>query len=202
MTGLLVDVGNAACWGVVALVWVAGALYNVSHAPRGRARSQFELRAGISVVVACLILMIVGRGRWPEPAVGASWVRLLGLALLVASTAFTVWARLALGTMWSVAPKVKDDHRLRTHGPYAVTRHPIYTGLLGMLLGTTLLSGVGRWIVLFPIGLIVAEIKIRAEERLMVATFPDEYARYRGRVPRLVPGLRALGRRRRSAGGR
>jgi protein-S-isoprenylcysteine O-methyltransferase Ste14 len=54
---------------------------------------------------------------------------------------FTLWARFSLGTMWSVAPKVKGDHQLRTHGPYAVTRHPIYTGLLGMMLGATLLAG-------------------------------------------------------------
>jgi hypothetical protein len=31
-----------------------------------------------------------------------------------------------------------------------VTRHPIYTGLLGMLIGATLLVGAGQWIVLFP----------------------------------------------------
>lgn len=33
--------------------------------------------------------------------------------------------------VWVAGALVKDDHRLRTHGPYAVTRHPIYTGLLG-----------------------------------------------------------------------
>jgi len=97
--------------------------------------------------------------------------------------------------MWSVAPRVKGDRRLRTRGPYAVTRHPIYTGLLGMVLGATLLSGIGQWIVLFPVGLIVVEVKIRMEERLMVATFPEEYLRYRRRVPQLVPGLYVLRQR-------
>ena len=105
--------------------------------------------------------------------------------MLVASTGFTLWARLSPGTMWSAAPKVKGDHQLRTHGPFAVTRHPIYTGLLGMLLGATLLSGIGQWIVLFPVGLILFEVKIRLQERLMTTTFPDEYPRYRRRVPQL-----------------
>jgi hypothetical protein len=41
-----------------------------------------------------------------------------------------------------------------------------------MMLGATLLSGIGQWIVLFPAGLIVFDVKIRMEERLMVATFP------------------------------
>jgi protein-S-isoprenylcysteine O-methyltransferase Ste14 len=199
VTRPLADVAIAACWGVVALVWVAGALYNATHAPRERTRRQFGLTAGdyglIGVAVVCAGLAIASRGYWHDLAAGASWARVLGLAVLVASTVFTLWARLSLGTMWSVAPKVKGDRQLRTRGPYAVTRHPIYTGLLGMLLGTTLLTGIGQWIVLFPAGLIVFEVKIRMEERLMLATFPDEYSQYRRQVPQLVPGIYALRRR-------
>jgi protein-S-isoprenylcysteine O-methyltransferase Ste14 len=45
----------------------------------------------------------------------------------------------------------------------------------------------------FPVALILIEFKIRIEERFMTAEFPDEYPRYRQRVPRLVPGLRLGG---------
>jgi protein-S-isoprenylcysteine O-methyltransferase Ste14 len=179
---VLAAVGIAVCVGVVVVVWVAGALYNAlhrlhnaSHAPRERIRSQPGPAALIVVAAACAGLVIARRGHFYGLAVGALRVRVLGLAVLVASTVFTLWARFSLGTSWSVAPKVQGDHRLRTHGPYAVTCHPIYTGVLGMLLGATLLSGIGQWIVLFPVGLILFEVKIRMEERLMVATFPDDY---------------------------
>jgi protein-S-isoprenylcysteine O-methyltransferase Ste14 len=203
---VLAGVGIAVCVGVVVVVWVAGALYNAlhtlhnaSHAPRERTRSQPGLTAGdgglIGVAVVCAGLAIVSRSHFDGLIVGALWVRVLGLAVLVASTVFTLWARFSLGTMWSVAPKVKGNHQLRTRGPYAVTRHPIYTGLLGMLLGATLLSGIGQWIVLFPVALIVFEVKIRMEEHLMLATFPDEYPRYRRRVPQLIPGLYVLRQR-------
>ena len=202
---MLAAVGIAVCVGVVVVVWVAGALYNAlhtlpnaSHAPRERARSQPGSTALIVVAVVCAGLAIVSRSHVDGLVVGALWVRVLGLAVLVASTVFTLWARFSLGTMWSVAPRVKGDHQLRTRGPYAVTRHPIYTGVLGMLLGATLLSGIGQWIVLFPAALIVFEVKIRMEEHLMAATFPDEYPRYRQQVPQLIPGLYAL-RHRRSA---
>jgi protein-S-isoprenylcysteine O-methyltransferase Ste14 len=199
VTRLLVDVALAACWGLVALAWVIGALYNAFHPSPERPGSQPGLTAGdgglIGAAVACAGLAIAGRGSLQDLTAGTLWVRGLGLAVLVASTVFTLWARLSLGTMWSMAPKVQGDRHLRTRGPYAVTRHPIYTGLLGMLLGTTLLIGLGQWIVLFPAGLIVFEVKIRMEERLMLATFPDEYPRYRRLVPQLVPGLFALRRR-------
>src|SRR5216684_3537575 len=179
---MLAEAGITVRAGVVVVVWVAGALYNAlhsrhnaSHAPPERTRSRPGSTALIVVAVVCAGLAIVSRGHLDGLAVGASWARVLGLAVLVASTVFTLWARFSLGTMWSAAPKVKDDHQLRTHGPYAVTRHPIYTGILGMLLGATLLSGIGQWIVLFPVGLILFEVKIRLEEHLMLATFPEEY---------------------------
>jgi protein-S-isoprenylcysteine O-methyltransferase Ste14 len=67
--------------------------------------------------------------------------------------------------------------------------------MLGMMLGSLLLAGNGRWILPFPVFLVLLEIKIRVEERLMLAEFPDDYPRYRQRVPKLVPGLRLVSRR-------
>jgi protein-S-isoprenylcysteine O-methyltransferase Ste14 len=203
---VLAEVGIAVCVGAVVVVWVAGAVYNAiharhdeSHAPRGLPRSQPGLTAGdgglIVVAVVFVGLAVAGRSHLDGLTVGALWVRVLGLAVLVVSTVFTLWARFSLGTMWSNGPKVQGDRHLRTHGPYAVTRHPIYTGLLGIMLGATLLSGIGQWIVIFPAALIVFEVKIRMEEHLMLATFPDEYLRYRRQVPQLVPGLYTLRRR-------
>jgi protein-S-isoprenylcysteine O-methyltransferase Ste14 len=134
----------------------------------------------------------VPRTDWRPLEVHTLWIRLLGLAILLAATALTLWARLALGAMWSAAPTVKQEHTLRTSGPYAITRHPIYTGLLGMILGSGLLAGSGRWILYFPVYLVLLEFKIHTEERLMLAEFPDDYPRYRQRVPQLIPGLRLI----------
>ena len=58
-----------------------------------------------------------------------------------------------------------------------------------MVLGTTLVVGVGRWAVVFVIVVVIVELKLHAEERLLAEAFPADYARYRRRVPRLVPGL-------------
>lgn len=191
---VLVVAGVAACWGAIALVWIAGAMYNASRGPRERTRRQLGSSAVIGAVLVWAILRAVPGPDWHGLAVRTPWVQLPGLALLVASTAFALWARVELGTMWSSAPMVKDDHRLRTDGPYGITRHPIYTGLLGMMLGTVLLVGFGHWVVIFPVGLGVVLLKIRIEEGLMLTTFPEDYPRYRGLVPRLVPRLRGLRR--------
>jgi protein-S-isoprenylcysteine O-methyltransferase Ste14 len=118
----------------------------------------------------------------------------------VAATAFAIWSRLVLGIMWSGSPAVKQEHQLRTNGPYSVTRHPIYTGMLGMLLGCLLVTGGGRCIAPFPVFLVLLEIKLHIEERLMRAEFPDGYPRYRQRVPQLVPGLNLISRHRMAIG--
>jgi protein-S-isoprenylcysteine O-methyltransferase Ste14 len=190
----LVVVGVAACWGTVAAVWIAGAIYNASRGPRARTRASAVTRLPILIVVlaAWLLFRLAPGPDWHSLTVETLWVRVPGLMILVCSTVFTLWARAALGTMWSGSPTVKVEHRLRTDGPYSVTRHPIYTGLLGMLLGTTLLLGFGRWLVIFPLAVVFAELRIRTEEQLMLATFPEAYPGYRRRVPQLVPGLRRV----------
>lgn len=191
---LLAIIGTAACWGALALAWVLGAIYYEPQAPTERKRSWFGTAVWPGALITIAVDLAVPRADWNSLALHVVWVRILGLAILVAGTAFAVWARVALGAMWSAAPAVKQEHKLRTTGPYGVTRHPIYTGMLTMLLGTGLLIGDARWLVAFPIYVVFVEIKLHIEERFMLAQFPDEYPRYRQRVPQLIPGLRLLRR--------
>jgi protein-S-isoprenylcysteine O-methyltransferase Ste14 len=197
---LVATASLAVCWGAVTLAWLAGAIYYESRAPAERTRASYLSPLVITTVIMVVVAAAVPRADWIPLEVHAPWVRLLGLAILLAATALTLWARLALGAMWSAAPTVKQEHALRTSGPYAITRHPIYTGLLGMLLGSGLLAGAGRWILYFPIYLVLLQFKIHIEERLMLAEFPEDYPRYRRRVPQLVPGLRLVSRHRVASG--
>jgi protein-S-isoprenylcysteine O-methyltransferase Ste14 len=189
-------VSIAVCWLVFAAVWLVTANYNETRAPAQRRRSWYGTGVIPVVIITTVIHLAVPRTDWQSVTFYAPWARFLGLAVLLAATALTIWARFVLGLMWSAVPAVKEGHQLRTGGPYAITRHPIYTGLLGMLLGSLLVAGAGRWIVPFPVALILIEFKIRIEERLMTAEFPEEYPRYRKRVPQLVPGLRLITGRR------
>ena len=192
---LLAEVAIAICWAAFALTWLAGAFYNASHAPGQRTQTPFGSTLLWGFVAVWVIIRVLPDLHWQDVAVRAPWARILGLVILVGFTALTLWARVRLGTMWSMNPVVKQEHKLRTDGPYRITRHPIYTGMLGMLIGTFLLSGSGRWILLIPVGIVLLEIKIHLEERLMMAEFPDDYPRYRRQVPQLIPGLRPIRRR-------
>jgi protein-S-isoprenylcysteine O-methyltransferase Ste14 len=194
MSEQLVDASLAGCWGAVVVVWIAGAAYNLWRDPRPRARDRSGLAAYLGAVAICAVVVLAGYGWLHSLVFDAVWAQYLGLVVLVASTALALWARFYLGSMWSVEPEVGGDRRLRTGGPYAVTRHPIYTGFLGMLAGTALLAGGHELIALVAVALVLFEVKIYQEERLMLATFPDQYPPYRRRVPQLVPGAQLLRR--------
>lgn len=186
---LLAVISIAVCWCAFVVTWAAAANYNEGRAPAERKRSWFGTAVMPGVIIMAAISFAAPKADWRSLTFYIPPVRILGLVILLAGTAFTIWARLMLGIMWSAAPAVKDRHELRTSGPYGITRHPIYTGLLGMLLGSALVAGGGRLIVVLPVFLMLVEIKIRIEERLMLGEFPDEYPRYRQQVPQLVPGL-------------
>jgi len=72
-------------------------------------------------------------------------------------------------------------------GPYAVVRHPMYTGMLVMMIGAPI--ALGSWWGLVPVAAMAAVILARLldEENLLANQLPG-YAEYRLRVKhRLVP---------------
>jgi len=110
-----------------------------------------------------------------------------GAAITAGGLLFSVWARRHLGKNWSQAVTVKEGHELITSGPYALVRHPIYTGLLLGFLG----SAVARdeWRGLLAVALVFGALwhKLRLEEKWMRAQFGESYEAYSRRVAALVP---------------
>ncbi len=197
---VLAAVATGVCWAAFLVTWAVGAYYNAQRGPADRERRAQVSGLAVGWFAAFACFKAVPAADLRVVQVLAPGFRIPGLVILIAATAFTLWARIGLGTMWSSTPTVKEGHTLRTTGPYGVTRHPIYTGILGMTLGTALLGGAGPWALPFLICLPLCIFKIRTEEGLMSKEFPEEYARYRRQVPQLVPGLRLLARHGAAAG--
>jgi protein-S-isoprenylcysteine O-methyltransferase Ste14 len=185
----------AGCWLALGAFWLLAAVYFALRTPTTAtrrlalfARTLFpEPWLLLAIPVAAVVLPLVPAAVWARLTVEVGALQVVGAALLVASTLLALWARVALGRMWAGRPMTLEGHELRTDGPYGLVRHPIYSGIAGMILGTALILGFGK---LLPILLCTAAIvawRIRTEERLMVATFGEQYLRYRRRVPALVP---------------
>jgi protein-S-isoprenylcysteine O-methyltransferase Ste14 len=78
---------------------------------------------------------------------------------------------------------------LITSGPYAVVRHPIYTGILAGLLGTAIALSQVRGFIAFALFFIMLWLKLRKEEQWMRSQFGETYATYAHQTAALVPYL-------------
>ena len=122
---------------------------------------------------------------WPD----GLWPFWLGAAVTIAGLLFAVWAREHLGSNWSRSVTIKQGHELITTGPYAVVRHPIYTGILTGFLGMAIAISQVRGVIVFVLFFLAFWIKLRMEEQWMRSQFGEAYASYAHRTAALVPHL-------------
>jgi protein-S-isoprenylcysteine O-methyltransferase Ste14 len=179
-----------AAWTALGLVWVVGALF----AKRDVYIEPWWSRVGhlTPLLVAAVLVFTPPLGErfaWAEATFLPEPLGPVGLAITVVGVAFTIWARVVLGNLWSGRVTLKEGHRLVKTGPFAFTRHPIYTGALTAGVGTALADGRIR----VALGLALAAFafvrKIGVEEGVLAKEFGQEHAEYRARVARLVPFL-------------
>ena len=84
---------------------------------------------------------------------------------------------------------VRAGHALVERGPYAVVRHPLYLGAWLLVVGT-LAAHPSPATACVVVGVTAGTaLKIGREEALLRRTFGDDWARYAGRVPAIVPRL-------------
>jgi protein-S-isoprenylcysteine O-methyltransferase Ste14 len=107
----------------------------------------------------------------------------------MAFTLLAVWARRHLGSNWSGEITIRVDHRLVHSGPYKWVRHPIYTAILGMSVGTAIVSGQLHAVLALAVVAFAYWRKIRLQEANLGRAFKLAYDAYRRGTWALFPGL-------------
>jgi protein-S-isoprenylcysteine O-methyltransferase Ste14 len=180
-------------------MWLAWALYWCVSAigMKATARREPMVSRLLHVVPLLAALWLLGArsvpGRWLNERLfaWAPWEFWLAALMTAAGLGFTVWARVHIGRNWSGTVTLKQGHELVVSGPYALVRHPIYTGLLLALVGSALARGEWRGVLAVAIAWASLWRKLRLEEAWMVEAFGERYEAYLRRVPALIPFTRA-----------
>ena len=179
------------------VAWIAFLLYWRIRAAGTKTTQRVEpaawpiLRA-LTFLIVIVLLSTTGiplpwlyRQLWPS----GLWPFWIGAAITVGGLLFAVWARQYLGRNWSSAVTIKQRHELITTGPYAMVRHPIYTGILTGFLGTAIALSQVRGFIGFVLIFLMLWPKLRMEEEWMRSQFGETYANYAHQTAALVPHL-------------
>ncbi len=188
MMEFLLKYGVPGLWGLFYAIWGLAAL-NGKEAQRSE--SPFSRLAILLVTIFGFGLTLtpwfrIGPLAWRFTPDTDAWA-LAGVCIEALGIGYALLARAYLGRNWSGTVTIKKDHQLISSGPYALSRHPIYTGMLLGLLGSAIAYGELRGLVGLALVLLAYLAKMSIEEKFLSQQFGAEYARYRSRVRALIP---------------
>lgn len=177
-------------WIVFAVVWTIAAPFTQKTVRRESMFSRGAYLLPILFAIVALetrVLVAIWPGFYARIVPDTPAIRMIAYAFDYGGIAFSIWARATLGSLWSGTITLKENHRLVQAGPFSITRHPIYTGIVLAAVGIVL--RVGTPFALVGLAVLVASFvkKLGKEEALMRETFGDEHRAYAERVRKLVP---------------
>ena len=115
-----------------------------------------------------------------------------GILLFLASGALAVGAALQLGDSLSPWTKPVVANELKTDGLFALCRHPIYAGLVGVCGGLSFATVSAERLLATLVLLAFLNRKAQAEEVQLEQLHGDAYREWAATVPRFLPEWRAL----------
>jgi protein-S-isoprenylcysteine O-methyltransferase Ste14 len=169
--------------GVVWVVFWAYWLLSAVGAKHGSGSARSRPPGLLIIILGFVLIRVVGAG---SLAVHSPALEAVGVMLFLSGLGLAVWARIYLGRNWGMPMTQKDEPELVTSGPYRLVRHPIYSGILLALLGTSLATNLYLLVAVVVIGVYFI-YSAKVEEKIMTTTFPNTYPGYRTRTKMLIP---------------
>ena len=181
----------AGLWLLFVAYWAVAAVGAKRTASRRRWSREIGLRLVVILLIVALLQSRSLRQFLVQTQRSASHSDILGwtgVALCLFGFSLAINARRHLGRNWGPPMSRKEQPELVTSGPYALIRHPIYTGLILAMLGSAIGVNVSWALMLIPVGGYFI-YSARREEFLMLQLFPEQYAAYMARTGMLAPRL-------------
>ena len=133
------------------------------------------------------ISMVLLRLLFPGPQIISFPFNLLGILLLLLGLWMNLWASSYFKKVNTTVKPFETSRQLITNGFFSITRHPMYLGMVSVLLGAAILLGSFLPFLIIPIFMYVINRKfIIPEEQMLNETFGQEYLNYKNRVRRWI----------------
>jgi protein-S-isoprenylcysteine O-methyltransferase Ste14 len=117
-----------------------------------------------------------------------SWVFNLGIAVIISGIALRQWSIAVLGRFFSMYIGIQEGQKVVDRGPYRLVRHPSYTGILLILVGTGLtFQSLAAVLIVLLIFSLAYGYRIYEEEKVLTLELGDVYVEYSKRTKRLIP---------------
>lgn len=189
--------------GVLTFITLGAIFYGIWQGTQHRGGRQVGsspswLRSPLFYIVTSIIYFWVCIACWkPLPVTLTPVAR--GIALILGSLVFfpgmslVLWARLTLGKMYFVSTgmgaELFADHKLVTHGPFALVRHPMYSGIALAAIGGVLLYQTWTLVAMLFLPLGLAR-RAQREEQALAEEFGQEWKNYCQKTPMFLPQIR------------
>lgn len=139
--------------------------------------------ASQAALLAALIVM-PSADHVPTP----SWLRTAMNIMFWLGVMLAIAAGLMLGRALTATPVPTERAELRTSGPYRFVRHPIYTGVILIVIALAVRSGNAAGLTLGAATIAFFHLKAAWEEQRLAERFAD-YPVYAAATPRFVPRM-------------
>jgi protein-S-isoprenylcysteine O-methyltransferase len=113
----------------------------------------------------------------------------LGIPIAAFGVGFSIWARRHLGSNWSATVTLKKEQTLIKTGPYAIVRHPIYSGISLGIVGSAIASNAASGIIAIAFIVMFSLLRISDEEKIMHERFGKRYEEYSRQVKAFIPWI-------------
>jgi protein-S-isoprenylcysteine O-methyltransferase Ste14 len=179
-------------WGAFWVYWLLQGMKTRSEVKKEKSGDSNVTRlTHVFLVIVGTILLIERFETLPligtQPIAPTGWMDAIGMAILLLSLAFSIWARFILGSSWSGAVQKVENQQLIQSGPYRYVRNPIYTGVIFGSVGTLLINASVGGLLGLVILIVAYIIKINKEQAFLIDEFGQNYLAYMKRSWALIP---------------
>lgn len=155
-----------------------------------RVTSQEKLLVSLLAVGGLLFPLIYSVTSWLSFAnyTLPHWAGWVGVLLIILALIVFWRAHADLKTNWSPSLEIREKHELITNGIYSIIRHPMYASQWILVIAQPLLlqNWLAGWLNLI-IFIFFYSLRVRAEEKMMIETFGEQYRAYMQKTGAVFP---------------